>query len=104
MRRIWSELRDAGDAEFVEVQDDGDHIRVFREGDTVYVHVDEEGEGGDRVRVEIPFAIVDTLLEGEGDDLNIEGAVRKLAETARGDIVTVHDGDTVVRVWIDERG
>jgi hypothetical protein len=46
--------------------------------------------------------VVDTLLEGEGDELNLVGALREMANSnANGEIIQVKDGDTNVRVWID---
>ena len=102
LRNMWQELRDSGDAEYVTVEDDGQTVRIFREGETVFVHVDDE-DGNDKVRIEVPFSIVDTLLEGDGNRLNLGGAIREMAATMRGDIISVQDDDTTVRIWIDER-
>jgi hypothetical protein len=99
IRRMWHELRDAGDAEYVTAEDGDETVRVFRQGDRVFVHVDEAGE--EKVRVEVPFTVVDTLLEGEGNELNLVGAVREMGRSNNGQIISVKDGDTQVRVWID---
>lgn len=103
LRQMWQELRQAGDAEYVEIEDGDERVRVFREGETVFIHVDDVEEAEEKVRVEVPFRIVDVLLEGEGNELNIAGAIREVSSSMRGDIVTVNDGRTRVRVWIDER-
>lgn len=100
LRKMWNELREAGDAEYVSVDGkDGEQVRIFRQDDRVMIQVDEDGE--EKVRVEVPFSVVDTLLEGDGDELNLIGALREMANANDGDIITVHDGDTDVRVWID---
>ena len=44
---------------------------------------------------------MDALLSGEGDRLDLQAALAELTEE-RGDIITVRDGETRVRVWIDE--
>jgi hypothetical protein len=54
------------------------------------------------VRVEVPVSLVDALLSGEGDDVNIQAAVAEL-QKRRGDIVRVHDDDANVHIWIDEQ-
>ena len=77
----------------------GDKIRVFVEE----LKEDEGAESAERVQVEIPVEVVDALLSGEGEDLNLEAAVARLADQ-RGDIVKVEDGESRVRVWIDEKG
>ena len=50
----------------------------------------------------MPVSLVDALLSGEGDEVNIQAAVAEL-QKRRGDIVRVHDSDSNVRIWIDEQ-
>lgn len=101
IRRMWRELRDAGDVELVNVQDDEEHVRVFRRGDHVFVHVDEDGE--EKVRVEMPVEVADALLAGEGDRLDLKAAVRKMASRGDSELVRVRDTDATVRIWVDSR-
>lgn len=102
MRRMWTALRNAGDVEFVNVEDGGQHVRIVREADLVLIKVDDRKDGREaQVRVEIPVKVVDALLATEGEELDIAGALDRL-QSERGDIVRVIDGDTNVRIWIDE--
>ena len=108
LRLLWAELKNAGDAEFVTVESGDESVRVARVGDKIRVFVeelkeDEGAESAERVQVEIPVEVVDALLSGEGEELNLEAAVARLADQ-RGDIVKVEDGESRVRVWIDEKG
>ena len=54
------------------------------------------------VRVEVPVSLVDALLSGEGESANIQAAVAEL-QKRRGDIVSVREEDSTVRVWIDDQ-
>lgn len=101
LRRMWQEMRDAGDAEFVNVQDGDEHVRVFRKGDRVYVQVDEEGD--EKVRIEMPTEVADALLSGEGETLDVRAAVDKLARRGAHELVRVRDGAETVRIWVDNR-
>jgi hypothetical protein len=119
-RRIWKQLSAVGDAEFVTVESDDENVRVQRKGDTVIVYADQKGrraakpvsgkaeaEPGDdkrpsEVRVEVPVSLVDALLSGEGDNVNLQAALADI-QKRRGDIVRVHDTDANVRIWIDEQ-
>ncbi len=103
IRDMWQELRAAGDVEFVTIQQDEQDVRIAREGDIILVNVTNRSGNGDdeTVRVEIPVAVVDALLSGEGDTLNIRAAVDELS-TLRGDLVRVIEADNNIRVWIDE--
>ena len=53
------------------------------------------------VRVEIPVPVVDALLSGEGETLNIRAAIEELS-TLRGELVRVIESNNNIRVWIDE--
>jgi hypothetical protein len=107
LRRVWKELAAVGDAELVSVESDDENVKVMRKGELLQVFVDKkaeegEGKGAEQVRVEVPVSLVDALLSGEGDEVNIQAAVAEL-RNRRGDIVQVHDDDSHVRVWIDEQ-
>ncbi len=110
LRAVWKQLAAAGDAEFVTVESEDENVRVQRRGDTVQVWVDgKRGRSGKRaergpgeVRVEVPVALVDALLSGEGEQVNLQAAIAVL-QKRRGDIVRVHDADNHVRVWVDEQ-
>jgi hypothetical protein len=101
LRRIWRELRRTGDAELFSVEEKNQKVSVRREGDRVLVDVDEHGSG-ETVRIQVPVSVVDALFSAEGEELNVKDAVAELKKL-RGDIVSVDDGESKVRVWIDER-
>jgi hypothetical protein len=100
IRKIWAELAAVGDAELVSVEEKDETVKVWREADEVHVRVEQQGE--EEVRIEVPVSLVDALLSGEGDTVNIKAAVAEL-QKKRGDIVNVSERDNTVRVWIDER-
>ena len=103
LRKLWTELRSAGDASLVEVEGKDGLVRIIREANLIIIKVDQakEAEKETQVRIEIPVEVVDALLEGEGEELNLRGAIEQL-QNQRGEIVRVVDGDTNVRIWIDE--
>jgi len=47
--------------------------------------------------------VVDALFAGDEDQIDLAGAIRALAEHGDGEMVTVTDGETRVRVWVDDR-
>jgi hypothetical protein len=101
LRRAWQELRNAGDAELLSVEEADETVSIRRAGDLVLIDVDDRKDG-DKVNIQLPVTVVDALLSGEGDELNVKDAVAEL-KALRGDIVRVDDGDSKVRIWIDER-
>jgi len=101
LRRMWAELKMTGDAELVNVEDGDERVRIAREGNLVLIRV-EKPAGSDAVRVEVPTQVVDALLSGDGNELNVKAALVEL-QKRRGDIVRVNDNGQSVRIWIDEQ-
>ena len=102
IRGVWQELMKVGDVEFVTVEQDDQTVRVARAGDNLEVHVEQRDDDGDEtVDVQIPIAVVDALLSGDSDTLNIRAAFEQLGDL-RGDIVHVNAVGRQIRVWIDE--
>jgi hypothetical protein len=101
LRRMWTAMRDAGDTEFVTVQEAGETVRIYRKGEMVFVKVNE-GDAKDKVRIQVPVSVMDALLSGEGEELDLAGAIDKLGAMGKGELVTVEEeaGDSV-RIWID---
>lgn len=102
LRRLWKELRATGDAELVSIDAEDETVRVARAGDLVQLRVTKAGRR-EQVRVDLPVSLVDALLSGDDEGLDLAAAlveVRKL----RGEIVRVSDDrEGSVRVWIDEQ-
>jgi hypothetical protein len=101
MRAIWKELKATGAAELVRAESKEQTVRVAREGDHLVVRVDN-AKDKQQVSVDVPVAVVDALLSGEGETLDIKSALKAI-ETMRGDLVHVTGTDANVRVWIDDR-
>jgi hypothetical protein len=99
LREVWAELRKAEDGEFVTVQEDEETVRVFKKNEMIFVHVD--GKKNEKVRVEVPIALVDALLRGKGETLDVDAAVTELEKMSPGEIIRVEDGSDRVRVWIE---
>lgn len=101
LRQLWNELQSAPDATFVDIEETDQKVRVSKSGGYMLVRAFEGGEKRQQVDVRIPAAVVDALLSGEGEQLDIAAAVRALASHGAGELVTVTDDETQVRVWVD---
>ena len=103
IRAILTAVRDAEDGVYVTVEDRGETVRVAKEGEYLLVDISEEWRSHtERVNVRVPVAVLDALVQGEGDELNLMAAVRALGEHGAGDLVSVDDDGTQVRIWIDD--
>ena len=84
-------------------------VRVARVSDFIEIQVerrssdDADTADGKTIDVQLPITVVDALLSGDSDKLNVSVAIERLG-TLRGDIVRVTETDRQIRVWIDEMG
>ena len=101
IRQMWHEITVAGDVEIVVLQRDDQTVHVSRAGDKIEVRVSDENDD-EMVRVDLPVVVVDALLSGEGDRLNIPAAIAALSQL-RGDIIRVIESERSIRIWIDEQ-
>jgi hypothetical protein len=108
LRRLWREVQRAPEATFLTIDESCGKVRVARSGAYLLIKaVDGTGRDGarrhhgERVEVRIPVAVVDALLSGGDDRLNLAGAVEALARTGEGELVTVNGDNETVRLWVD---
>jgi len=104
LRKFWQDVRDLDDATFVTVESPDETVRIAKEGELLVARTVERTEEGTQVDVRFPFAVLDAMFQGTAEhEVDLVGAVRALAEYGDGDIVQVEDGETRVRVWVDDR-
>jgi hypothetical protein len=103
LRALWQEMRAGEDATYVTVREEDQTVEVRKQGEYLLVNTTESTEDGARVDVRFPLVVVDALFSGEEGRLDFAAAVRALADYGDGDMVTVRDRETTVRVWVDDR-
>ncbi len=101
LRKLWEEVKKAGDAEFVTVEKAKENVRVARSGGFLLVKVTETGQKESKVDLKVPLPVVDALFSGPGEELNLRAAVQSLQQSGVGEILTVHDRNTDVKIWIE---
>jgi len=109
LRAILDALRTTPENEFVTVQSKDQDVRVAKSGGNLLVKVRDGKEGKEgkekveNVEVTIPFTVVDALLSGGKDELDVLAAVRALGTLGDTVLVTVNDEHSKVRIWVDSR-
>ncbi len=98
LREMWAVAREAPEGKFVTVESKGEDVEVAREGNYMMVRVDEPTE---KVNIKLPIPVVDALLAGKGEELNLEAACDALIAHGPGELVSVDSDDETVRIWVD---
>jgi hypothetical protein len=99
LRGYWNAVRSAKDGDYVNVHDDDSDVRISKSGGFLRLTVDEKDRGG-RVRMKVPLPLVDAAFAG-GDAIDLEALAHALAKVPVGELLTVDDDDSHVRIWID---
>jgi hypothetical protein len=115
LRALLEAVRDAQDNEYVRVESSHEDIRVAKSGGFLLIKVQDfpgvnrktpqagERKRGSTVNIKVPFPVVNALLSGEKDELNVLAAIRVLNNSQDVDLVTVNDESSTVRVWVDSQ-
>ncbi len=102
LRKVWNDIREEGDMEFVSVEGRNGNVRIFIEGNFLLVQPEDRSKDS-KVDIRIPLKVVDAMLSGKGNELNLTAAVKALRDSGVKDIITVKDKHSSVRVWIDDK-
>lgn len=102
---ILRAVAEADEGEYVTIEDDDDIVHVSKKDKVLTVQVrDRDEEDGDHVDIQIPVSVLQALVSGDEDELDVMAAIEALGKEGKGNLVTVNDEDgTLVKVWIDDR-
>lgn len=100
-KKLWLELRKYDNTDFVKVESDKEKVLVSRKGGLFVVQVFAPQKQTPQVQVKIPVELMDALVKCEGNELDLKALLSQLAVVPSGDLVTVEEDDTQVRIWID---
>ncbi len=101
LKAVVRALRDTPDGDFVKIRDHEDNVSISKSGDYILVNVDSRRNAGEKVRLRMPLDIADAITQGDDDELDLVALMRALSRHAGEDLVTVEDGDTRIRIWVD---
>jgi hypothetical protein len=104
LRALLDAVRTSKDGEFVTVQNKESDVRVAKHNGTLFVHVFEKNRPKKSdVEVKVPMRVVDALLSGGKDELDLVAGLRALSSQGDTELVSVKDQENTVRVWLDSK-
>ena len=104
VRTLFEAVRSSKDGEFVTVQSNDADISVMKKEGMLFVHVhDKNKPKHSQVEVKVPMKVVEALLSGSKDELDIVAGLRALAGQGDVELVSVKDDDNTIRVWLDSK-
>lgn len=99
IKKMWTEFKKAGNADFVTVEKKTESVKISREGNYLLIKVSEKNQ--QKVDLRVPVDVVDALLSAPGDELDIKAALVAMQQKGNSEILSVNDKDTKIRIWVD---
>ena len=103
LRALLDAVRTTADGEFVTVESAEENVRVAKQGDHMLIRVRENHHHAQTVDVQVPMAVVNAMLSGSKDELDLVAGIRALNAYGDTALVTVDDKEESVRIWVDSR-
>jgi hypothetical protein len=104
VRTLFEAVRTAKDGEYVTVQSNDADISVMKKDGQMLVHVHDKNRSKDsRIEVKVPMKVVEALLSGTKDELDIVAGLHALAGQGDVELVSVKDDQNTIRVWLDSK-
>ena len=100
--KLWREIRKMRTSEFVTVESEKDHVRVWKDDEFFRVNVQEEGFSQPNIEVKLPLSVMDYIFESRGKDLDFQGLVDQLRGHLPLTLVTAKHDDDSVKIWLEE--
>ncbi len=102
-KAVLDSVRSTPDGEFVTVEAPDESVRIWKSGGTLFVQVRQRGQAEETVDIRVPLRLVEGLFAPEPGTLDLLALIEGLEEHGEGDIVTVKDRTSDVRIWLDSR-
>jgi hypothetical protein len=104
VRTVFEAVRSSKDGEFVTVESNDADVSVMKKEGMLFVHVHEKNKPKhSQVEVKVPMKVVEALLSGSKDELDITAGLHALASQGDVELVSVKDDENTIRVWLDSK-
>lgn len=103
LRAMWRGLRDKRDTPWVTTDSRDGKVRIAKRGGYLHIQAEERTAGREEAEIRIPATVVDALLSGNDDELELGAAISALARHGEGELVAVNSENETVRIWVDGR-
>lgn len=105
VRAILDAVKNSPDGEYVTIQGKDQDVRVAKSKGNLVVHVTDKSsgkdKGGSKVDVIIPMSVVNALVPSDKHEIDLVAAIHALSDSGEKLMVTVHDSDDDVKIWVD---
>ncbi len=101
LRELWNAVKQEHGYDLASFGNRDSEVRLFL--DDKYLRVESEESSRDRVTARIPISVVDALLSGSGNRLDLSAGIDALKQLDGDELISVEAERGSVQVWIDDQ-
>ena len=101
VRKMWADLKATNEDAIVKATSGTETVELSAKKGQVNVEVKDKKTGARKVFLHVPADAMDALLSGKDGQLDLGAALASLQANYAGDLITVDDEDSHVRIWLD---
>ena len=101
IRKLWDGIKKLGPTDFIEVENEKEHVKVWKDSKDFRITVTEKGMKEPNVLVTMPLSIVESVIGDGTKPVTLKGIIAELKKTAPLSLVEVHDQDEHVKIWLE---
>jgi len=98
---VLAAVKEAPDGQFVTVDSPDAKVNVRKVGGTLHIDVDEIEGDNTKVKVSVPWELMDALSISETSEIDVAAMLESFENLPLGDLVTVESDEANVRIWIE---
>lgn len=99
--KLWQNVKKLGPTDFVEVEDEKEHVKVWKDHEAFRITVTDKGQSEPKVMIMFPLAIVDSIFGDGTKPVTLRSIVDALKSAGPMEFVEVKDGGDAVRIWLE---
>jgi len=100
--KMWREVRKMETDEFLTVETEKEHVRVWKDRDFFRLSIKAEEEGDEPVvQVKLPLDVMDYLFESKTRNWSFQDLVARLRPHLPVTLVEVNKDDDHVKIWLE---
>lgn len=104
LRRTWYAAQRQPEGRMFTIADRDDTVEIGHRAGSLVVTARSDrrwNRDDERVEIRIPGRVINALLSGSGDRMNLAAGIQALASTGSGELIAVTSDREIVRIWVD---
>jgi len=98
---LLAAVKEGTPGKYVTVNSDEADVNISKTAKHLLINVNQKEDEKARIAVKLPLELLDSVIVGENNEIDLAALLRGLKKLPAGDLVTVNSEKAKVRVWVE---